>query len=601
MATKVVGLDIGSSGIKIAVLSTTLRGFELVTAGFVPYRSNDPTQEEIHDALLEVVSNIGTQGVFICALPGESATYKSTKLPFSDIRIIERALPNALEDLVPFNLEETVWDFELLNVSEEGESEVLCALTEKEEMQRFLSLFDGVGMEPRTITTPPLAYPSLYTQILQDAGELEIIADIGEKTTNLAAIRNGQIVEVKTIVWGGRNVTLALAERFNIEFERAEEGKKNEGFLPTSENPAQGEAQQIIGETISEAVDPLIKEIVFFAELAQVKANSKLSRIRLTGGGSKIRNLSAYIEERTGLACERLHLLSDDFNKLPEPFDEDLLALPLALATYGMGHKGKLINLRKGEFAYAGEFQYYQKQIVQVLIGLAVILLFALINVGTASWALGHEEDALKAQLAKITKRVIGKPIGNVKRAKAIINETIGGKIGDEELPIPELPATVIIAEIGNRLQASGVAAYLKEISIKVVRKKISIVIKGITDTIPSVGRIEEALSAYPCFKKVTPGATRTTVSGTKIEFSFEIEVGCENGMTPEEASQKASEADAAREPANPQMPTTPATKPADTEEEAVPIVPPPTGTVVPNGGSMKLDPTKGSPHRGVR
>ena len=625
MANTVIGLDIGHRSIKAAILSTTLRGFELVGMGEIPYEdaSRDPTPEELQAALQEVVQQAGGPFSAITAIEGENASYRTMTMPFSDIRQVERALPFALEEEVPYSFDSHLWDAQLMALRENGSSVMLTAMAPREKVAGLLEHLKASGIDPRIITTPPLALGNLYRQVMTGEDTLELMVDIGHKLTHMVGIRNGEIVTLRSVLWGGRNVTEYLARSFELPFAKAEHGKHTEAFLQVGDLVASDDEQRRICEATEAAIEPLVAELKYTLGLLSSQSGIPVSKIRITGGGSRLRYLDLYLWNTLDTPVEPLSLLREEFNRLPEGFsDEYKLAVSLGLGTYGLGHKGKLINLRKNELAYAGEFQFYKRQIVQVAIGLAFLLLFAFMNVGTDLWALGHQHDQLMNRMSQVTKKVLGKPITNPKRALAIMGETIGGKVGDEDLPIPEVSATTLIAEVANRMQTASIDARLTELSYKVLRNNITMKIKGNADSIPTVGKIEETLSHYRCFKRINPGSTRQSVGGTRIEFSFEMDVSCA-GAPEEETPETPETADTAEEtplpehnppaapepdPAPPAGPTrdVPMVKPGVPADslKAVPLREPLPGThttqprkiksqdtVVPGGGSLRLNP----------
>ncbi len=544
MASKIIGLDIGHYGVKAAVMSTSLRGFEL--SGFVSAKyadaSKDPEAADVAEAIDKALAGIVGQKQFVVNIFDERVSYKQLSLPFSEIHMLERAIPNALDEIVPFDLSQKHWDFERTKAAETGESQVLSAIVEPKELEGLLETLKARGIDPKAVTTGPLSLINLYRQILEPKPSLELVIDVGHKLTNFVALKQGEVVEIRTAAWGARDVTQNIAKYFDIDFERSEQVKHELSFLSVGTFVPQNEEETHVCKATEEGVAPLMREIMFTLELVSNKIGEDVQSVWITGGGAKLKNLDLYIWDKTGIKCEQLKLLSPDFNKLTTDADESLMAVPLGLATYGIGFKGKLINLRKDVFAYSAEKQYFRRQATLGIIGLFVLIMFAAANVATSFWALSHEEKKLEEQLEKATKRVLGKPIGNVKRALAMINEAIGGKTGDEELPIPELPVTFILAEIGNRLKIASVDSMLTEVNIKMLRKNINAQMKGTTDSIPSVGKIEEALASFPCFKKITPGATRTAVGSTRIEFSFEFDVNCD-GVKLQAALDEQSEA----------------------------------------------------------
>jgi len=58
----------------------------------------------------------------VSVLPGDAVTHRILELPFADRKRLEQTVPFELESHLPFELDETVIDFQVLDTSADGTS-----------------------------------------------------------------------------------------------------------------------------------------------------------------------------------------------------------------------------------------------------------------------------------------------------------------------------------------------------------------------------------------------------------------------------------------------------------------------------------------------
>lgn len=112
-----------------------------------------------------------------------------------------------------------------------------------------------------------------------------ILIDIGGESTDVGVLFGGSLVATRTLSIGGRHVTRAISELFEIPMEEAEEKKIRYSLGGLS----QEEAAEV-GNSIREVIDIWISGIgVLFSDFEGVKTFP--SQILLVGGGSSLKDL----------------------------------------------------------------------------------------------------------------------------------------------------------------------------------------------------------------------------------------------------------------------------------------------------------------------
>lgn len=176
----------------------------------------------------------------------------------------------------------------------------------------------------------------------KDVGTLFV--DLGHHTTTLILFANRKLVNMLVLPLGGYNFTKDLASGLKINIDQAEEIKLNFGNL-TQAKILRREKIQIydneyslkeISEILKSRYEEILNNIIKF-----LKENNFYRRlpggIVLTGGSSKLSNISTFTKEKTKIYARRLKI-DDFFENLN---DEDIIEYANVIA---------MVNLEKDYF-----------------------------------------------------------------------------------------------------------------------------------------------------------------------------------------------------------------------------------------------------------
>jgi len=105
MATKIIGLDLGSHTVKTCELVTTFRNLELVGFDFESVRATSDGVASFDDRARAAYRLLERRGVLgetiICALPSGLASTIILDLPFDQPKKLEAVLPFQLDEALP--------------------------------------------------------------------------------------------------------------------------------------------------------------------------------------------------------------------------------------------------------------------------------------------------------------------------------------------------------------------------------------------------------------------------------------------------------------------------------------------------------------------
>ncbi len=549
MATKVVGLDLGSHTVKVCELVTTFRNFELVGFGSEPVEALpafagplttgsgafrlDAVEEEdsgpemaVAMAAHRLLERRGLLGeTLMCALPPDIGSTAVLEFPFSQPRKIEQVLAFQLDEAVPFDVEDCVFDYQIVRRQEDGSCEVLVAYVKRDAFERFLEALSRVGIDPKVVGFGALSYFNLYDHIIPEGAQAPVaVLDVGHAHSELCIFDSGDPTVVRDLPFGGEAVTRALADIFSVEPVQAERGKVSEGFVAPRSGDTQVDAtidgtsrKELVGNTCRGAVEPVVREVKRSLVAHELKTGNTVERIYLTGGGSLLRGLGAYIEHVTGVEVVPLQPLNPAFSRLADGGEgvRPYIAKPLALCLRAFHREHQsLVNFRKGEYAYTGDFGFLRGRIISMAVAAVVMVVLAAFGVMTKKQALQAEYQTLLNQVRATAVQVMGEETDDVN----LVLASMAAPSASPAAAIPEHSAYDILAELSQAITPE-IKIDVDQLEVDLERSKLEI--NGKTDSGGSVERIVEAVQTTKCFKRVSKERVEKAVDDrTKFRLS---------------------------------------------------------------------------------
>lgn len=371
MARTLVGLDIGTSGLRAAEFTvgrrTTLRKFAtrplpegVVRAGGVV--DADALTEELKALWSE--GKFGTKTVAL-GIANTGVLVRQMDLDWMPPADFRKALRYQVEDALPMPVDDANLDYHLLDEldvpGEDGETRrvarVLLVAAAREMVDAFVEATHRAGLRTVTVDLVPFALiraagPTVRPIRGSDAGTAagtadgdpettEAIVDIGADTVNVVVHSGGQPRYVRMVPGiGGAVITEALQQRYGWTREEAERTKIVVGLPGHSqlenEQPRQDGLDHPAQEVISAEADSLVSEIVTTLNYVRGSAGEAptFSRVLLTGAGSRLGGLRELLERRLDTAVTSLAVQDQVRVRRGSRLDEDeecALAIPAGL------------------------------------------------------------------------------------------------------------------------------------------------------------------------------------------------------------------------------------------------------------------------------
>lgn len=337
-----IGIDIGSYSVKVAILKEEQGKLRLKTWGHLPLEvkpdaSPEEKQQQTVNVLKAFMIQKGIQLKYAAvAVSGNSVIVRYVKFPLLTRKELLATLPTEAEPFIPFDINEVQLSFHILEeLVEEGQKkmETVLVAAKKDAVQARVSVLDGVGLKPAVIDVDAFALENVFERTVDEPsapGPSTLYLNIGHSVTNLSIIEAGVTRVVRDIFISGNTFTKAIMKALQYDFPKAEEVKKANGLLIDAEDKEkalQDGNRDALG--VSQAVTTVMKDLVgelhrsvdFY--LSQGPERS-IGRVVLAGGSAKMKNMAKYLAGELKVPVTVLNPFSflDD---LPQDLPQEIL------------------------------------------------------------------------------------------------------------------------------------------------------------------------------------------------------------------------------------------------------------------------------------
>jgi type IV pilus assembly protein PilM len=306
-----VGLDIGSSGVKLVQLKERKGGWALLAFGTAPL----PPEAIVDGALMnsaaivsaiqELVAQqkVKTREVAI-GVRGHSVIIKKISLPRMTQEELDESIQWEAEQYIPFDVKDVNIDTQILTPEGDaaGQMDVLLVAAKKDMINDYTSVCAEAGLTATVVDVDAFAVQNAYEANYEAGTDTVVLINVGAAVANINILAKGNTTFTRDITMGGNAFTEEIQKQLNISYDEAEALKvggqgETDAVVPQEvERVIQGVADQMAGE-IQRSLD-------FFAATA---ADSRISRVFLSGGTARIPALFKVIEARAGVPVEILN------------------------------------------------------------------------------------------------------------------------------------------------------------------------------------------------------------------------------------------------------------------------------------------------------
>jgi type IV pilus assembly protein PilM len=406
---KVIGLDIGSYSIKAVEIINSFKSYQIKNFYELemPYRDDVEKNVVLAQCLEQLFQENNLQADrILTAMPGQYISSRIVPVGFSDPRKISMAVMSEVEDAVPFNMDEMIVDHQILGTGADGRTIVMVVMTRKSFLKSFLDHLTRVNIDPKLIDVDSLSFYNLAPYLRLDPDECVAMVDIGHEKTSVCIVKNGVLKMFRSINIGGAYLTEFLSRDLESTLLEAQAVKHRVSRIQCDADPGNDlnpEDRHVV-ERMTLACNAIVKDLGRTLYAFKTWDRTKISKVYLSGGSARIKNMDLYLSEQLGLPVFLNRLDITDL-KIDEALASKALVMPQSVAI-GMrsvvsAKKHSQINLRKGEFAYVQNYAQIMRvgKIAAQVLGVALLLL--IISYGFRSFLYNRQMDQLEKEYMK--------------------------------------------------------------------------------------------------------------------------------------------------------------------------------------------------------
>ena len=332
-----VGIDIGSTSVKLVQLKEQKGAYHLLHVGMLPLPAEAIVDNTLMDSssVVETIKGlIGKLGVkadeAACSVSGNAVIIRKISLPTMTSEELDEQIQWEAEQYIPFDINDVNIDFQILGQDEHDPSKmnVLLVASKKDIVNDYVSVFNETGVKLSVIDVDAFAVQNAF-EMNYDVFPEEVIAlvNIGANIINLNVVKDGASLFTRDVQLGGSVYTDEIQKQFSISSDQAEKMKIS------GEAPDPAKLQDIVSRLNETLALEMRRSLDFYNSSA---SEGKIGKVLLSGGGAKIARLPDAVGQRLGVPVEILNPFQK-FTYSEKNLDTPYLAEIAPLMTVAMG------------------------------------------------------------------------------------------------------------------------------------------------------------------------------------------------------------------------------------------------------------------------
>lgn len=343
---KVLGLDIGSSSIKLAELTHTKTGAAIDNFAFIQSPQSALSNGEITDPFLvaESIKSIFKEKNFkikrtCVGLSGTAVIVKKISMPEVDSKNILEQVRYEAAQYLPFDISQVTIDYHRLSFRS-GSAEnmdLLIVAAQNEFILNYLQSVQQAGLKCAILDVNSLALANVFELNYGKTSEPVAVFNFGSTLTNFLVLFQGEVIFSRDIPVGGFHFTNELCKNMGVTFDEAESLKISQSHADVPE-----ETRTFMNLAMDHVTEEIRNSIDFYAATAN---GLPIARAFHTGGASLTFGLMDHLSNALKIPFEPLDPfiniqsknknLSDSYLKQVAPF----VSVVFGLALRQMGEK----------------------------------------------------------------------------------------------------------------------------------------------------------------------------------------------------------------------------------------------------------------------
>lgn len=301
-----VGVDIGSSAIKVIQLKEIRKKPVVVRAGYAelpPQAIVDGhvmNASAVVDAIKRVFADNRISQKEVCiGLAGQSVIVRKLTVPMMSPAELAEQIPWEAEQHIPFDIKVMSIDYEVIRRRPEtGQMDVLLVAAKKDEVNEILQLLKDAKLKPVVVDINAFTVQNAYEH---QRGSLEgstvALVNVGANVTSLNVVADGVSAFSRELTTAGASVTEQIERSANVPNEQAEAYKTGGDGVEI--------VPQDVFQVIANACEALAGDIQRSLDFyLATSSDATINQVVLCGGSAYLAPLAKAIERRARIPVE---------------------------------------------------------------------------------------------------------------------------------------------------------------------------------------------------------------------------------------------------------------------------------------------------------
>ncbi|MBX2988813.1 MAG: type IV pilus assembly protein PilM [Bdellovibrionaceae bacterium] len=337
---KVIGLDIGSSSIKLAELDVSKSGATLQSFRLAPTPLNAISSGELTDpvalgaTIRGLFDELGSKRKNISTgMWGMAVIVKKITMPKMDAKLLAEQIRYEAEQYIPFDINNVSLAHHVLTTSASPDTQdVLLVAAQNELVSQYMRTVELAGLTCKVLDVNGFALANCFEMNYgRFPGQNIGLLSFGASITNFVVISNGDVVFSRDISVGGANHTSEISKGMGVSLQEAE-------MLKLSAVAGQ-EVPDDVTNLITMTNETVAEEVRNSLDFLGATTNGMtLHRCLITGGASPTPGLADSISRTTSLRLETLNPLMKvkvNAKKIPPEYLDQIM--PFSAIAIGLG------------------------------------------------------------------------------------------------------------------------------------------------------------------------------------------------------------------------------------------------------------------------
>lgn len=332
-----VGIDIGSSSVKLVQLWQTRDGYQLLNAAIMPLPPEAIVDNSLMDtaavvdAVKNLVASLGIKSKDVaCSISGNAVIIRKIILPVMTSEELEDQISWEAEQYIPFDIKDVHIDFQILGPDsiDPSKIQVLLVASKKDIINDYVALFNDAGLSLNVMDVDSFAVQNAFELNTEVSDEVRALVNVGAGVMNINVVKAETSLFTRDVQMGGNQYTEEIQKQLGVSAQEAETMK----MLAVEQQG--GPLADVIGRVNDSLAQEIRRSVDFYNSTAS--GEERITCVSMCGGCSKMAGLKEAVSAKLGMDVELLNPF-ERIKYSEKDFDSEYLQEIAPLMAVGVG------------------------------------------------------------------------------------------------------------------------------------------------------------------------------------------------------------------------------------------------------------------------